>query len=100
MHKLFLFVFLLVGCTFISSFDSTTITPLTPSTTRVVARIAGTLTVASTEAITDLAGKDLSTCKIMDTFKGANHGVICTNIKVDFTIDVESLGVIAARVTN
>ena len=99
MRKLFLLAFLLVGCTFISSFDSTEVTPLTISTTRVTTRVAGNLTVASTEVITDLAGKDLGSCKIVDTFKGVNHGVICLAVKIGFIVDVETLGIVTGRVT-
>lgn len=97
--RLPIFSLLLFGCSVISSLNTTRLEQTKPNEVRVTALATGLLTVASTERITRFYGADVSPCSLEKTYKGAEHGVICRDVKRGFVVNVETLGTVAARVT-
>jgi hypothetical protein len=97
--RLLLFSALLFSCAFVASLDSARLEQLKPNEVRVTALANGLLTIASTKQITAIRGTDVSSCSLESTFKGEAHGVICKNIPRGFVVSVETLGTVAARVT-
>jgi hypothetical protein len=99
MKRLLLLGLVLSGCSFVSSLNSARVEQATPTQAKVTALTNGLLTIASTKVITSIKGTDLQPCNLADTYRGVNHGVICKAIKRDFIITLETLGTVAARVT-
>jgi hypothetical protein len=97
--RLLLFSLLLFSCAFVASLDSTRLEQTKPNEVKVTTLAAGLLTIASTKVITAIRGTDVSPCSLEKTFKGEAHGVICRDITRGFVLSVETLGTIAARVT-
>ena len=98
MKRLFLLGLLFTSCAFVGSLNSTLVEQVSINQVKVTALTNGLLTVASTKVIIGIKGTDLQPCNLAETYRGVNHGVICKAIKRDFTITLETLGTVVARV--
>jgi hypothetical protein len=85
------------ACSQVSSLVSASLEQVDTKTVKVTANTSGNLTVASTEVITTQSA--IKDCKIVDTFKGKDHGVLCPKVATGFTVTVETVGTVFARVT-
>ena len=90
---------LLGGCSVVQSLNTTRLEQTTPNEVKVTTLAAGLLTIASTKVITAIRGSDVQPCSLEKTFRGINHGVICRDVKRVFVVNIETLGTVAARVT-
>jgi hypothetical protein len=97
--RLLLFSALLFGCAIISSLNTARLEQTKPNEVQVTTLAAGLLTIASTQQITAIRGADVSPCSLEKTFRGEAHGVICRDIKRGFIVSIETLGTVAARIT-
>jgi hypothetical protein len=88
---------LATACNQVASLVSASLEQVDTKTVKVTANTSGNLTIASTEIITFQSS--VKDCKIIDTFKGKDHGVLCPKITTGFTVNVETVGTIFARVT-
>ncbi len=99
MRKLLLLLLFLGGCSIISSLNTAQVEQVSPSEVRVTTLTSGLLTIASTERITKLRGENILGCTLESTYKGEAHGVICRDVKRGFVVSLETIGTVAARVT-
>lgn len=97
--RLLLFSLLLFGCSVISSLNTTRLEQTKLNEVKVTTLSSGLLTIASTERITRFYGADVSPCSLERTFRGEAHGVICRDVVRGFVVNIETLGTVAARVS-
>lgn len=87
------------GCSIVQSLNTATVEQVKPNEVRVTTLSSGLLTIASTQIITAIRGADLQPCSLESTFRGEAHGVICKAVQRGFVVNIETLGTVAARVT-
>lgn len=87
------------GCSIVQSLNTTRVEQIDVNAVKVTALATGLLTIASSEVITKFYGANTTTCVLSDTFKGPDHGIICRDVPVNFTLNLNTLGKVAARVS-
>ncbi len=99
MKRLFALCLLLSACSVVQSLNTATIEQTAANEVKVTTLTSGLLTIASTERITKLRGENILGCTLESTYKGEAHGVICRDVKRGFVVSLETIGTVAARVT-
>jgi hypothetical protein len=99
MRKLLLLVLLLSGCSIVSSLNTARVEQVTQSEVRVTALTSGLLTIASTENISAFRGADLARCSLESALGVQSRGIICKGVVRGFSVNLDTVGTVAARVT-
>jgi hypothetical protein len=99
MRKLLLLVLLLSGCSIVSSLNTAQVEQVSPNQVKVTTLASGLLTIASTENITAFRGADLSRCSLESALGVQARGIICRGVVRGFVVNLDTVGTVAARVT-